>query len=80
MSSEISSPRHEALRRFLKQRRQAAELTQAQLAEKLGKTQSFVSDVELGERRVSVVEFLDFAEALGFDPRSAIQRLYRIKE
>jgi transcriptional regulator with XRE-family HTH domain len=79
MSSEITSPRHEALRRFLKQRRQAAELTQAQLASKMGKTQSFISDVEQGEKRVSVVEFLEFAEALGFDPRSAIQRLARVK-
>jgi hypothetical protein len=39
MSSEITSPRHEALRRYLKQRRQAAELTQAELAKKMGKTQ-----------------------------------------
>jgi transcriptional regulator with XRE-family HTH domain len=79
MSSEITSPRHDALRRFLKQRRLAAELTQGQLSSRMGKTQSFISDVEQGEKRVSVIEFLEFAEALGFDPRSAIQRLYRIK-
>jgi transcriptional regulator with XRE-family HTH domain len=79
MSIEITHPRHEALRRFLKERRQRLELSQKQLAERMGKTQSFISDVEQGEKRVSVLEFLEFAGALEFDPRSAIQRLWRVK-
>jgi hypothetical protein len=28
---------------------------------------------------VSVVEFLEFAEALGFDPRSVIRRIFTVK-
>lgn len=31
--------------------------------------QSFVATVDSGQRRVDVVEFLDFADAIGFDPR-----------
>jgi hypothetical protein len=32
-----------------------------------------------GQHRVSVVEFLEFADALGFDPRSAIRRISAVK-
>jgi hypothetical protein len=35
--------------------------------------------VESGQRRIDVVELLDFAEAIGFDPREAIRKLAAIK-
>jgi hypothetical protein len=38
--------------------------------------QQWISDVEWGQHRISVVEF---AEALGFDPRSVIGRIARVK-
>ena len=41
--------------------RRDAGLTQVQVARKLGRPQSFVSKCESGERRVDVVELLDFA-------------------
>jgi HTH-type transcriptional regulator/antitoxin HipB len=75
MSDTLKSPRHEALRSLLKEKRQRAEMTQRDVAAKLRRHQSFVSSVEKGQHRVSVVEFLDFAEAIGFDPRSAIRRV-----
>lgn len=40
-------------------------LTQAQLAEKLGTTQSFVSKCERGERRLDVLELRSFCIAMG---------------
>ena len=75
MGKTIGSPRHEALRALLREKRRLADITQRQLAEKLKRPQSFVSAVEQGQHRVSVVEFLDFAEAIGFDPRAAIRRI-----
>jgi transcriptional regulator with XRE-family HTH domain len=42
-------------------------LTQTQLAEKLGKPQSFVSKYEIGERRLDFIEVLELAEILQFD-------------
>ncbi len=51
-----------------------AGLTQADVAKKLRRYQSFVATVESGQRRIDVVEFLDFADAIGFDPRDAIKR------
>lgn len=79
MSRTLQSPRHEALRAFLVEKRTKAGLSQAKVAAKLGRYQSFVATVESGQRRIDVVEFLDFAEAIGFDPREAIRKLKAVK-
>lgn len=53
---------------FLEQLRKAREekgLTQVDVAERLGQTQSFVSKVERGERRLDVVELRAFCSAFG---------------
>jgi len=59
-------------------KRQAAGLTQADLAAKLGEYQSFVARLESGQRRLDVVEFLELAEVLGFDPTKAISALRKM--
>lgn len=43
-------------------------LTQVALAKKVGWQQTDISKVERGERRLDVVEFLQFAKALEIDP------------
>jgi transcriptional regulator with XRE-family HTH domain len=45
----------------LREARTEAKLTQAQVAARLRRPQSFVSKCESGERRVDVVELLEFA-------------------
>jgi transcriptional regulator with XRE-family HTH domain len=75
MSRTLRSPRHEALRRLLIEQRKAAALTQTALAKRLGRYQSFIADLERGQRRVDVVEFLELAEAIGFDPVKAIRSI-----
>jgi transcriptional regulator with XRE-family HTH domain len=72
---ELGSPRHEILRRLLKERRQQAGLSQQEVADRIGRGQTFVSAVERGQHRVSVLEFLDFAEAIGFDAATALRRV-----
>jgi transcriptional regulator with XRE-family HTH domain len=42
-------------------------LTQAELASRLGKPQSFVSKYESGERRLDVMEFVFVCDALGVE-------------
>jgi ribosome-binding protein aMBF1 (putative translation factor) len=49
--------------------------TQAELAERIGWQQTDISKVERGERRLDVVEFLQFADALGADPAELVRRL-----
>jgi len=78
MSRTLQSARHEALIALLVETRREAGLTQAQVAKKLKRYQSYVATVESGQRRIDVVEFLDFADAIGFDPRDAIKRLRSI--
>lgn len=43
-------------------------VTQIELAERLGRTQSFVSQIERGGRRLDVIEFYAIARALKIDP------------
>jgi hypothetical protein len=77
MSRTLQSPRHEALRAFLVEKRKKAGLTQAEVAKSLRRHQSFVATVERGQRRIDVVELLDFAAAIGFDPHAAIRKIMK---
>ena len=64
----LRSPRQQQLRALLRDLRKRRHLTQAQVAERMGKTQSFVSKYEGGERRLSVIEFIDVVRELGAEP------------
>jgi transcriptional regulator with XRE-family HTH domain len=55
----------EKLRRLLKELRIAAGLRQIDLADKLGKPQSFVSKYESGEKILDVLEAQEVCSALG---------------
>lgn len=75
MPKTIWTERHTKLRALLIQERKAHGLTQADVAERLGRPQSFVAKYERGERRVDVVEFLELATVIGFDPHALIGAL-----
>jgi transcriptional regulator with XRE-family HTH domain len=53
--------------------RVAAGVTQIELAERLGRPQSFVSKVEGGDRRLDVIEFLQITTALNVEPEPIVQ-------
>lgn len=57
--------------------RKDASVTQDEVAERLSRPQSFVSKYENGERRVDVIEFLEIAQAIGFDPVGFIRKILR---
>jgi len=48
--------------------RERAGITQEMLGRRLGNSQTFVSKIERGERRVDFVEFVEICEALGENP------------
>jgi transcriptional regulator with XRE-family HTH domain len=77
LGKTLRSARHKLLVDFIVSKREAAGLTQAQLAGKLGEYQSFVARLESGQRRIDVVEFLELASVLGFDPTKAIRLIGR---
>lgn len=57
--------------------REARGLSQRQLAQRLKRSDSFVSKYEAGERRLTVLEFLDVCDALGADAQGIIKRVMR---
>jgi transcriptional regulator with XRE-family HTH domain len=57
----LHSPRYRRFLQRLRAARLAAGLTQAAVAEALGRPVSYVSKCELGERRVDFVEAVEFA-------------------
>lgn len=61
--------------RRLREAREAAELTQEQLAQRLGQGQSFVSKYERGERRLDVVELNAVCQAIGISLVEFVQSL-----
>jgi transcriptional regulator with XRE-family HTH domain len=75
LAKTLGSKRHRALIDFLVVRREAAKMTQSDLAARLGEYQSFVARLESGQRRLDVVEFLTLAEILRFDPAKAVTAL-----
>ncbi|MEM6518602.1 MAG: helix-turn-helix transcriptional regulator [Cyanobacteria bacterium P01_D01_bin.71] len=62
MGNTAYSLRYQKFLTKLKAARLEANLTQVQVASRLGVPQSFVSKCESGERRVDIIELLDFAE------------------
>ena len=64
MGKQLRSTRHKALIAALTQAREAAGLTQRELARRLDRAHSFVGKIESGERRLNVLEFCDYADAV----------------
>lgn len=68
MPRSIHSDEYRKLTAILLDARNAAGLTQQEVADRLGKPQSYVAKVERNERRIDVVEFIALAKALSVDP------------
>lgn len=73
MTKSIYDDEYRRLIGLLRSERQAAGLTQQQVADRMGRPQSFVAKVEGCERRLDVVEFLHICRAIGVDPRNFIR-------
>ena len=64
----VDPKQYQAVGTVLSGARERAGITQQQLAKRLRKPQSFVSNVERGQRRIDVLELLVVIDALGGDP------------
>jgi transcriptional regulator with XRE-family HTH domain len=67
--------RYEMLAGWLREMRESRGLTQQQVADALGRPQSFVSKYECAERRLDLVELADVCDAMGCDPSEVLHRL-----
>ncbi len=59
---------HRSLCAVLVEARKSAGISQQELARRLKRSQSFIAKIEVGERRIDVVEFIEIARALGREP------------
>jgi transcriptional regulator with XRE-family HTH domain len=75
LANRRRSRRYNALVGLLVARREAAAMTQSDLAARLGKSRSFVARLERGQQRITVVEFMALAKILRFDPYKIISTL-----
>ena len=77
MEKSIHSARYAVFLKILREVRIRAGLSQAQLAQKIGETQTFVSKCERGERRIDVVELGAFCQAFGLTLKQFVSALER---
>lgn len=75
MATSIYSKKYRRFLDLLIRARKEADLTQMEVASRLGRPQSFVSKYENGERRLDIVEFLEVAKAVDCDPVGLIRKL-----
>lgn len=64
VNKTLRTPAHCKLVQELRTARREAGLSQQQVAELLGVPQSYVAKIELGERRIDVIEFLQLVAAI----------------
>ena len=73
----VFSDEYAAVRQVLVSARIRAGVSQRGLAARLGRAQSHVCRIELGERRVDVLEFYLIAKALGVNPTGLFSDIAR---
>ena len=77
MRKTIYSKQSEYLCEMLVAMRKKAGVTQRQLAQKLGREHNMVGRLELGERRLDVIEFYWLCKACGANPEKTAAELMR---
>ena len=75
MKKVLREQMYAAFAASLRGERKKAGLTQAKLAKKLRRPQSYVSKYERGDQRLDVVEFIEVARAIRFDPHEFLRNL-----
>ena len=74
----ITTKRHQRLIEILIDARKRAGIRQAELARRVGKTQTFVARFEAGQRRIDAIELLALCEIIGIDPLKVVRKLLKV--
>lgn len=77
MATSLHTPEYETFRFLMVSAREKSGLTQAEVAARLSRPQSFVSKYEKGERRLDVLEFIQVCLALRVDPKATFAEVMR---
>ena len=78
MPSSMFSDAYSRMLDVLTAARHERGLTQTEVAEALGKPQSFIAKIEGGERRLDVIEFCAIARAMGVEPAQLFSKVLAV--
>jgi len=73
--SMLERQKYELFRSELLKARVSTGARQVDVANVIGKPQSYVSKIESGERSIDVIEFINYCEAIKVDPVKFIKEL-----
>lgn len=80
MRKAITSNKQKFLAKRLIEERKNVDLKQIDLAKKLDCFQSRIARWESGERRIDLIEYLEIAKAIGFDPYEMLKEVSKIPD
>ena len=69
------SPDYRAAIEAIKSARIRADISQRELARRLGKPPSFINKIELLERRLDILEFIAVARGLEIEPTELLEKI-----
>ncbi|MGO4450585.1 helix-turn-helix transcriptional regulator [Phyllobacterium sp. TAF24] len=72
--TSIHSDLYRKMIELLVEARKDVGVTQVELGKRLGQRQTFISKVELGERRLDAAEFIMMCRAVPIDPYTVMQK------
>ena len=73
MKTSSYSPHYEKLRAWLKQKRALTSLTLRELAPLIGAHFTSVGKMEQDRKKIELVEFIKYCEAIGADPHEGLE-------
>jgi transcriptional regulator with XRE-family HTH domain len=78
MEKSLFTTDYKILSRLLREKREAAGLTQVDIAARIDETQSYVSKCERGERRLDLVQLRVFCRAIGISLSDLVREFERL--
>jgi ribosome-binding protein aMBF1 (putative translation factor) len=67
--------KHKLVGTLIRRERRQRDLSQEAVADKLKQHRTWLLRIEKGERRIDVVEYLQLARVIGFDPCELLRRM-----
>lgn len=78
MSKTIYDPKYNRLTLWLREQRKEKGYTMRELADRLQASHSYIGKVEQNERRLDILEYVKYCEALEIEPKKGLTILQKI--
>lgn len=78
LRQSIHSSEHELLRQIFIRQRKTLGLSQRELAERMDIIYSAIGKIETGDRRLDVIEFIQYCQVLEISPHEVIDEILQL--